>query len=1204
MDRTRSFGQAVFGSGSPAFTFLLHFCDIAGQAVRRKPGGVDVFLLLCSALYAWATWRVCASTATAIGSRKLRLIAIVCLGFVSLELRNVLWAGLVLPDSLRLSLCLLVTSELLRTASLKSLSRSLFLGTSAAALALCGGPFPWVVCVGSAALFMLSRRSQLSAIPELTNTIETTVGGDDGADGGADEVTVLTIPAVRSSTVPSAGTTLMRNSIVGFVSSAAVGIFLATHHRFSEVSLDSLRSSRSIGTAIQSRFLKYDLWNSQYRANLRTLDVVGTLARICWPTANILQLLWVVLGLISLGLVLAQTNRHHLGLRMLAIGIVGHALVIALTIRPSEFHRSLVPVCFELVIVSIATLFTSNPLSSRMFSSPLLRPLHVALRHWPDAEKFLANSGNTFSETATGEPTPLAEHFPSIYRPSDPQSQTPQSCSYGQITREPQVAPGSVVDSGEAAHTSETIDTIQSFLHRQRERGTGAARANLPWLLTAPVLFWVTISSLKANQYRARNYDAIPIMDMANRVNRLGGTYFTTAADQKGPLFQFVYHVASMLGGRRDSWWIISLFITIAAAVTAISVGVILWSRSHSTVAATALATGTYVYLLSSKEDFSGILYSRNITTLLVVVAFAFVATTRHSQDLKRAGVAGLCMGLAMSTITTEIFAFGVLGLWLWRRFPSVVTIPQALTTPANAHDDAGWTPIDDLQPAEPDSATSGSTANRGAKRLQILKFELVEHVSPALVRFVATGILSFSIAPLWYLFRGVFHEYWYYWFRYNGFYYSATKRSLGKVLKHGLSEFRLYYLREPHFAIALALFVTLLLVSQFRLRSIRQMEYAVAGWWLAGSLSVTFAQRFSYHHFIVVALPLLVIVGCLFDRFLASPAASVDARSIQWKPPTHATAALLSSVLFLSFGSFRNVWRGWTDVKNFRGFDAESAIEIDNMGGDVRSVRAFTELVTGPQEAVFVWATVPWNPGLFGRMSASRFIEKRVLDGYIYLGGQSNEYIPPNGWKQLETDLNRTNAALVIDNDNEPILPESPLVPYLTENFQSVLKIDKWNIRMRKDRFAKLIGSLPDQSGGLTPSGAVPGSSPCYEVQGTLRNPGLATALPWEIRVVDQKRPPDFYSITTTNGNTAANLNGKTGEYTLFATSSGIPDNTPVRVLIGRRAVALLANDTVVSVVLRPSPSSPVTLNSDPKNIHLERSKEIRRSDCFGVNG
>ncbi len=1129
--RARQFSSSFVHSPSPLFTLLQRLCDLVGRVVFGKPAGsVDLLLLVLSVLYAVATWRAVRAVRSVARSREYQIIGALTVCIIALETRHVLWAGLALPDSLRLSLMIIVMAELILVRSLEQVRLSSWLGPIALLLILSGGPVPWAIAFVASLLVWQSVRTKTDWFGPFAFTVFAFGFG-----------------------------ILQRVWNVEKASQRAG--FAATFD--------------AMGQSISQRFTDFDLWGVRFRANLRATDVIGSIVRGAWPTGIGFRLLWPILAIGVAGRLIIDRKRP-VGMSVIAVSLVAYVIATWTFAPMGQAQRSFVPMFFCVALFAIAGLVGAL---TEVPGVPVLPISH--------AKGFAAASG--------------------LSRLSG--------------------SPGSI-----------PVGTGQQWFSR------------LSNIVTGLLLSLVTIASLKSNELRARDYDAIPLMDTAHRINRLGGTYFTTASDVKGPFFQLVYHIASLLGGRRDAWWVISVLIIFTSAGTALAVAVIVWSRSRSRLAPTLIGVGLYIYLVSSKEAFAGILYSRNLTTFLAATAMALIATTRSTQDLRRPMWAGILLGIGVSTITAEIFTVIVAALWLWYRFPANVFPKEATGADevsatrnlSNLHapgsDSSGLNVTGGQNSAGGHSVSGGrrdsssetfldSWTDRTAvlslsseSRLRDLFLRSACFVRDAfrelprpLFRFVCSVLVSFSVPSLWYLVRGVFHEYWYYWYRYAGFYFTSTHRSLPKVMEHGVDEFRAYYLREPALGIVALAFVVFVVVGRSRQRSARRLELAIVGWWIASSLSITFAQRFSWHHFVVVIAPLFAMMGCVLDRFFAeqfvvsstdndNPSQDTERhikqenksiKGADWVRPPVAFVALLATVVFLSYGSWANVWRGWGDARNFKGFAEFNRSYLDSLGGDTRTVRALSELVSGPEETIFVWTNQPWNAATFGRMPASRFIENRVMKGYLYLGGLSPEYVPPHGWEQLQTDLERTKPALFVDNLDDP-LPESPLKQYRAAHYQSFVQIDKWTVFMRNERAKTFLNPTPSTKGDI---------STCYEIRGTVLNPGPTSVQGLTFITNDLTRPTDSFFIRISGADIVAAFKGKNGEFPQYLNPIALASGTPVRLLVGRRAIALVANDSVKSIMLRPSESVSVILGSSDKGVQLKDVATVARPDCFGVS-
>lgn len=704
----------------------------------------------------------------------------------------------------------------------------------------------------------------------------------------------------------------------------------------------------------------------------------------------------------------------------------------------------------------------------------------------------------------------------------------------------------------------------------------------------------MTLAAMVAIEVRARGVDAVGVLETGLRVVRLGGSYYTTGADQKGPLFQLPYHLAAAIGGRRFAWWYVAAFAILAAILAAVSVGRIVLSRGHSRGLAVATAAGLYIHLILAWNGYSGILYARNITIALLAFSLSEVLLWQQRNAAWRIVVAGVAAGLASQTILTELFGSFVVGMVLLAR----VLLHRG-------------------------APTSKSNSKLG---------EVAQRVRPFLL-WLAGAAGGFLSAPIWYLARGRFSEFWYFWFKYNRFYADSTHAKTSQKLRLGWRGMRGFYRQETGQALVFGAFLLLLLVglSRSSLRERRReliVDVGLVAWWAAECAAVIAAQRFSGHHFVLVAVPVGAMASVMFAEVFGRAGGESGLTGLL------ATAAVIGVSFVPSWQQFKS---SWFEVRHFQGFRAKSQAWLNNQDPTTRTARALVDLVTPKNGFVWAWDVQPMWPGTLNRMSGSRYVEKRVLLGYIYGGTSSPNYVPPHAWQQFEQDLERTHTVIVADRDSDPLPPNLPASSYLDRTYVAALKSGEWNLRIRStslDRIRTLASGanlkvtapgewrsdngllvwsgqgnpfesaidLPSSESSSESSSGFVSGNPCLEVTGTANfNPAANGMGGLDLRFEANRERDRAFFIRVASNEVSSNFWWAGSEQRLQTTAAQSPAlNTPFRFLVGRRAAALLMNGNVVAVVERPDAGSNVRLVPQPGLQSIADLQVHSRRDCF----
>ncbi len=635
----------------------------------------------------------------------------------------------------------------------------------------------------------------------------------------------------------------------------------------------------------------------------------------------------------------------------------------------------------------------------------------------------------------------------------------------------------------------------------------------------------------------SRGWDAHAQRAVVDRVARLGGTYYTTGSDQKGPLWLGVYSAVYRVTGPRTFWFGIGVMITVVAALTCVALVVIVDRLVGRRAVTPWLAVGVFAYLVLGREEYSAVLYSRNLVSCLTAGCFALalVALDQPGRVRRLTGMtlAGGCLGLAVQTMPSAAFSAIVIGAFVaWR------TVPRPWR----------W------------------------------------RVPGELVALIGAAVVVFASVFVWYALRGALHEFWQQWYGYNELYSKSTGRTLPEQLGRGVTNFSRYYADRPLLLVGVVVGVVQLVRHRRALRTkVESLRLAMVCWWLAETLSVTVAQRFFSHYFLLTFTPSAVLLVVA----IAEPLARL-------RPPLRAAgvaAALLLAAVPCRFGAEE----GYETLRDFRGFDELAEQRIDGRPPASQALRAEVALLTDPQEYVLVWSKFPWFYTDVDRSAATRFIENRWATGEIYGGDTSSELILPGTWERLMEDITAVTPPVIVVPDDEPIPRGSPLEAYLADHYVVAIDNAPFTVYVVPDRLERLLVAPPSAPfpPALGSSGSerwtVSGSTIAF----TPPTPGTPTPgdvlsldeLPtcFELEfLVDNAGPAAFPSLTfrSTGGAYDGLTFGPTitadsyRDGTFAALANADPGAMPyeVRVIVGPHAMAAVVDDTIVAVAERRS--------------------------------
>jgi hypothetical protein len=407
-----------------------------------------------------------------------------------------------------------------------------------------------------------------------------------------------------------------------------------------------------------------------------------------------------------------------------------------------------------------------------------------------------------------------------------------------------------------------------------------------------------------------------------------------------------------------------------------------------------------------SRADYSGVLYSRNMTIAILAVAWTLAVWDRPWSGSARrrlavVAVVGMLLGLCVQTLLTSVFAAAVVGAMSLAR----------------------------LRRTHRGEWLRGAAVLGGVAALTVLA------------------------APAWYLLRGTFDEFWGGWWIYGSYQSSGLGRSL--FAQFGLAWDQAYaYYRTWPLSAAVIVLAAVLAVARWPLLSPAQraMRVGIAAWLLAAWLELALAQRYSSHYFSILALP----------TWLAAAAAVADLGTLA--PPRRVPAALRAALpalvaLAVMFTSTEGEYRaGVAAAADFTGVHDLALARRQAESGTVRTVRGTIDLVSRPGDALLAWTERPWTYLQWDRIAATRYVWGSFLLGRIYLGAAGPQFVPPHTAEWFADDLARSDPQVFVEEVENPVPPDSLVGQAVAADFVPVYEGPTQRVYVREAAAAELL--------------------------------------------------------------------------------------------------------------------------------------------------
>jgi hypothetical protein len=704
----------------------------------------------------------------------------------------------------------------------------------------------------------------------------------------------------------------------------------------------------------------------------------------------------------------------------------------------------------------------------------------------------------------------------------------------------------------------------------------GQSRAErLLYFPTVIVLWLLAVVPVFGNEHRVQDVDPVFMRNLVERMARYGGTYYENAIHNRGTFEPLAYDLARRLTSYDGYWFAISAMVAVMGGVVAFVAA--RTSRRLGANKTVALGVAVVVYLQMTMADYgwSRVLYIRNITTLLLVLVWVLAISERPWADGRHARwssiAVGALLGCVVEQLLTTVFTGAVVGL-----------VALAL--------------LYDRRPSE----------------------ERAGHVLSA----VGAAIAAFVATPLWYVARGRFNEYWEGWWEYARFMGAGPGRSLSSQLSLGWDRWYEFHRQNPLVVLMLVAFLGIIWLLWDQLdRRARILHLGLVAWWLAGWVELALSQRYSPHYYIVIGIPLILIGAALAGHACRGIAAHRPGTKVSLAVPL---AAAVLGVYLTSPEIFRE------SVKRTTQFDGVSTLARErekNLAGPDRSVRAVLDLVSEQDDPLLAWTFDPFVYPRFRRISATRFQWKFFMQGAIYLGRTSPEYILPDTWRWFDEDIEESHPVAFVET--EVVDSGTPFDSYVRSTFREVYPGSAAKVWLRGEVADELLAPRGSGAAWTAPAGVRSGSG--WEVTGDradfavaglpadadglvlsrdactridlLADPGVGATLDdVQIRFASPVDPNEEVQVLALQGDKAGSGSAGLGPLGFESVPSGVNGPGPVAlsIVVGRHSAALIVDGQLRAAVRLHEGVTQATLVTTMSELHVS-GLQVREAPTGG---
>jgi hypothetical protein len=704
---------------------------------------------------------------------------------------------------------------------------------------------------------------------------------------------------------------------------------------------------------------------------------------------------------------------------------------------------------------------------------------------------------------------------------------------------------------------------------RSREAWRRNVATGVRWL-TAGLFGALVIVSAIGNQLRVQDADPMFMRVVVERVHAFGGSYYENAIHNKGPLEPFVYSMALHIGGAEGMWYVISIFMTIAALVLAWSVAKAATFTGGNRDVALAVAAVTFIHMTVSPSDYAGVLYARNMTIAIPAIAFVAVFEDRGWRTPRARVIStvivGVALGIAVQTLTPEVFAGTAI-------------------------------------------ATGGLLLlSRRAQGTELRRLQLL---------FVGSGAAAFLSAPIYYALRGSWNEFWSGWYVHARYMNIGTGRSLGGQAALGWDSFYTYYQHRP---IALLVVLAFAVTTRWVWSSAdfvrRTMHCVLLGWFVGAWIELIMSQRYSSHYFSVTTAPVALMGGVLAGYGYQAWAQRDRRGNTYWWPLAAAALAIWLSGASQFIDAVQRTSR-------FTSVHQTAVVDENNQGGAERTMRGVLDLVSETGDPLLAWTPDSYAYINTHRVSATRFIWKSFMLGEIYLGRTSPDYVLPDTWKWFAEDVEESDPVAHVEFAESPA-PGTPYATLINDEFSPVYTDDQQKVFLRNDVARDVLDGTADgrwtrpddeplpqgwsvSGDSISYEGNGAGSDTveiaqgnCYRLDGTMSTDD--DALPGAVFALRDPTGKQEELRLTMDGDSAA-TGSELVEY--YRIPTGIDPATrgdvPFSLIVGKRAAVVVVNDRIVAALRTSAPAAQLFLTARNSTLTLD---DLRLGDPPALSG
>ncbi len=433
-------------------------------------------------------------------------------------------------------------------------------------------------------------------------------------------------------------------------------------------------------------------------------------------------------------------------------------------------------------------------------------------------------------------------------------------------------------------------------------------------------------------------------------------------------------------------------------------------------------------------------------------------------------------------------------------------------------------------------------------------------------------------VAPLWYLLRGSYQEFWSGWWTYARYSSTATGRGMRGQLVLGWDQAYDYYQRFPlSFVVIAALVATTLLLWRDYSYRVRMLRIGTIVWVGAAWLELAVSQRYSSHYYSILAVPTWIA----FALLAADAERSLRERGHQLRRV--AAVPVVATICFVFVGGATPLMDGVARASHFTSIG--QLTEQRAVAAPIRVEEAVLDLVSAPNDALLAWTNEPWPYLDRHRVSATRFIWKSFLLGEVYLAGSGPQYVLPHTWEWFEEDLEEAQPLAYYQEPDLVPDPTTPFAEYVEDNFRPALAGTDATIFLRRDVADELMDPSDDavpwvpigddvdgwtqRRGSLELRGRaarppVLDRGWCTRIAGTIDRPG--GAIPSFGVVIQGTADMPFSASITVDGGTVTSATSDLNHQQPMSWADG--DSSTFAVVVGSRSMALVVDGQVRGAV------------------------------------